>query len=217
MDSFEKRFFIPPWSGNKLVNLLLKLQNNPHPNIVQMKSLSVENEVVVQFEILTPLQTLFPLSEERKISIAYDIANAVLFLISKKMLDVNMHPRNILVSEDGTAKLGGLYYPISSMTRIDDQKTFKMIPPELLEKPCDWTEKSTVFMFGCFLAYLFTERSLFPDEGIMDVLSHVSHGLRPVLPHNLHEGIKDLIHMCWRHDPEERPTMTDVCDYLKEY
>ena len=91
--------------------------------------------------------------------------------------------------------------------------------PEILEqlqkKDCTsellLTEKADIYSFGMLCYEMITGRTPFEGHPGNDY-SIVLRGRRPELPHDLNEDLKQLVLDCWQHDPELRPTASQILD-----
>jgi serine/threonine protein kinase len=71
------------------------------------------------------------------------------------------------------------------------------------------TEKADIYSFGMLCYEVITGRTPFEEHPIYDY-SIVLGGGRPELPDDLNQELKELVLDCWQHDPELRPTASDV-------
>ncbi|KAG0565029.1 hypothetical protein KC19_8G157600 [Ceratodon purpureus] len=102
--------------------------------------------------------------------------------------------------------------------------TSRYIAPELMgvgmeqirERDKLHPRKSDVYSFGMLCFEIFTGEVPFKDISIPRyVKEKVKAGERPRLPPECPEELRSLIELCWHHEPNERPYMSEVCEQLR--
>lgn len=75
---------------------------------------------------------------------------------------------------------------------------------------------------GNVMWYLLTNRWMFEGEHVKRVRKRIKRGERPHFPVHINQSkdpaikaIKSAIISCWTHDPDERPTSTEIRDFLR--
>jgi len=156
-------------------------------------------------------------SADRVAILALQTANGMVYLHSNFILHRDLALRNLLVSfgSDGEwiVKVSdfGLsreseedYYKLS--TKAGKMFPLKWSPPEFLQFS-KFTSKSDVFSFGILLWELFSYGSS-PYVGISnaEAVDKVLEGYRMSPPPHCPAPIAKLMNICWKEDPESRPT-----------
>jgi serine/threonine protein kinase len=137
--------------------------------------------------------------------IALDIARALAYLHSKRLVHLDVKSSNVLLSRDGTAKLGDL-----GMARLlADQYVTGCVgtlawssPEMLLGQKC--SQKADVFSFGVCLWEIVTGE--LPVRGQMR---------DPQVPEECPQEVDDLINRCIQPNPAERPTARELVQLLE--
>lgn len=158
--------------------------------------------------------------------IAKDVASGLMHLHSNNVIHRDIAARNIFLDGEFRAKLGDM----GLARTLDDDRTYHSVnvqrprplrweaPETLVDNP-DYTKASDVYMFGIFLWELFSREVPYLGVSTKDMIQGVKAGdLRPsrLDAKKCPEAIFTLITDCWRHKPEERPTMAEVFIRLSE-
>lgn len=214
-----------------------------HPNIVLYLGVCRDidsNLPVLLMELLDESLTKLlkcsksPLLFHIQLDICYDVALALSYLHSNGLIHRDLSSNNVLVaghrakvSDFGMSKL-------MSNTHLDIQSTGTLCPgtevymsPEAMKEPPAYTEKLDCFSFGVLLIQVLT--GLFPNPAprfreITFPSSPTGTISMPVLEterRNNHIGLIDSANpmlfiaiRCLDYNPDERPTSTELCEFL---
>lgn len=120
------------------------------------------------------------------------------------LLDSELHP---ILTDFGVYQLQE--WEITSPTPY-------IMVPELLDDYIQYkrTKPIDVYSFSMILYEIWTET--FPHENLnlLDIVQKVLNNIRPHLPSYMN-NIKNLITRFWDQNPDERPTFTEICDFLE--
>ena len=205
------------------VQLLSNLPN--HPNVIELFGVTLSDDsintyIVMELAVGGSLHNYLhknknaPLFHQSE-SWALEVAHAMEHLHHHKVIHRDLKSPNVLLTAVNTAKVCdfGLARPLS------EAKTWTTVggtpcwaAPELLfheiEKisyPCD------VYSYGMLTYELFTHK--LPYDGRADKLYQ---GVKLKLPSSLPEYMQSLITNCWKRDPQERPTFTQIINAIKD-
>ncbi|KAI3430353.1 hypothetical protein D9Q98_004948 [Chlorella vulgaris] len=138
--------------------------------------------------------------------IAIDVARALVYLHSRRILHLDIKSANVLLTRDGhTAKLGdvGMAQIMAGDSVSGSVGTLGWSAPELLlGEPCD--TKADVYSFGVLLWEIVTGEV--PSRGQLR---------DPVVPDECPPEVAALIDRCLSHDPGDRPTSTNLVELLQ--
>lgn len=93
--------------------------------------------------------------------------------------------------------------------------TLQYMPPEAMSKS-QYSKSSDIYSFGIVAYEILFEKEAFGKlEGFALINSIVSERLTPKFPRGFdRDDIKDLLTECWRYNPENRLTSSDLCKRL---
>ncbi|GLT46749.1 hypothetical protein SLA2020_204790 [Shorea laevis] len=231
------------------INEVVILTQINHRNIVKLLGCCLEVEVPLLVYEFIPNGTLFqcihdenedfPLSWERRLTIASEVASALSYLHSAASIPIyhrDIKSSNILLDEKYQAKVSD--FGASRSIAIDQthlttnvQGTFGYVDPEYYQS-CQFTEKSDVYSFGVVLVELLTgEKPIFLEraDGGRSLTSHFilsmeKNGLFNILDARVkdssaHEEIKkvaELAYRCLSLNGKKRPRMIEIAMELEQ-
>ena len=150
-----------------------------------------------------------------RLKMATDLAKAMAFLHSQKILHRDLTSANVLVDSDCSVKLGNFGEAkviISGLGIIEDHGTLDWTAPELLTPGAKFTQKSDVFSFGVILWELGSERA--PARTMMDIKKGLLPGLQMDIK-SRYPAFVDLLAQCTHIDPEQRPSFDEIVETLE--
>ncbi|GKV42977.1 hypothetical protein SLEP1_g50326 [Rubroshorea leprosula] len=231
------------------INEMVILTQINHRNIVKLLGCCLEVEVPLLVYEFIPNGTLFqyihdenedfPLSWERRLTIASEVASALSYLHSAASIPIyhrDVKSSNILLDEKYKAKVSD--FGASRSIAIDQthlttnvQGTFGYLDPEYYQS-CQFTEKSDVYSFGVVLVELLTGEkpiSLDRAEGGRSLASHFILSMEQNSLFNIldaqvkdsfaHEEIKkvaELAYRCLSLSGKKRPRMIEIAMELEQ-
>ena len=118
-------------------------------------------DVFIKMELLTALPKALSktITDAQVIKVASDICNALAFCEKRNLVHRDIKPQNILVSSDGTCKLGdfGIAKTVERTTSGTKTGTYKYMAPEVYNnKP--YGEKADIYSLGLVLYWMLNER-----------------------------------------------------------
>lgn len=148
-----------------------------------------------------------------------DIAEAMAYLESKKFVHRDLATRNVLVSEDNSAKVSdfGLAKD-SAMGQLDAGKLpIKWTAPEALRQKVS-TSKSDVWSFGVVMWEIYSYgRSPYPRMSQKEVVDSIVKGYRMEIPDACPPEVYESTTLpCWDIDPVKRPTFAKLLQLLNQ-
>lgn len=182
----------------------------------------------------------FPNNGEINMKIAFDIANGMDLIHQKGIVHFDLKPANVLaelvrghwsyaICDFGFANLVSdvqdkIVKGVKRPTEIGI--TARYAAPELFAKvnmgslkgiaPLEIEKKIDVYAYAMTLFYVYVREA--PWEGILpfQVERAIGDGERPEIPSeiNMPKRMEDLIKACWRQDPSERPSFSEILSTL---
>ncbi|POG65700.1 kinase-like domain-containing protein, partial [Rhizophagus irregularis DAOM 181602=DAOM 197198] len=170
------------------------------------------------------------LTWDDKYLMAYQLASAVSCLHNKGIVHHNLHPGNILVHQN-TIKLAD--FGLSKRNGISSNfqsKLFEMIPyvePKGYSGRTNnnnqtriqsFNKKSNVYSIGVLFWEISSGQSPFNakvEQYDVGLILEISQGLRETVIPNTPEEYTKIYTKCWDGEPDDRPTIYQVVDWLK--
>ena len=214
----------------------IKLQAKmDHPNLVRAFDAGKDGKVHYLVTEYVPGRDLRRLiRSEGKLSTAdaagviMQVASALHYAHCEGLIHRDIKPGNILVTEDGTAKLSDLGLSGFADPEMDDPRAGKIVgtadylAPELIQVPRETTCVSDIYSLGCTLYYAVTGKVPFPGGSAKDKVRRHLHQnpLHPshIVEVDISEEFVELIADMMVKDPAKRiQTADDVVNRLEPW
>lgn len=201
-----------------------------HPNIVEIKGLVEEPEMMLVMEyvemgsLLTYLQTFkTKIVHAQLLKYSENIANGMQYLEEKHIVHRDLAARNILVASDDCVKISdfGLaqftidhYYYIKTQNRKLPMKWYA--PESILYGK--FSTKSDVWSYGVTLWEMFSygQDPTLPDVSQESLGECLLRGTRLACPADCPFAVYRLMLLCWASDAHQRPAFSDIRDFLAD-
>ncbi|MBT4694291.1 MAG: serine/threonine protein kinase [Planctomycetaceae bacterium] len=213
----------------------IKLQAKmDHPNLVRAFDAGKDGKVHFLVTEYVPGRDLRRLIRSQGALVTADAAGVIMQVASalhyahcEGLIHRDIKPGNILVTEDGTAKLSDLGLSGFADPEMDDPRAGKIVgtadylAPELIQVPRETTCVSDIYSLGCTLYYAVTGKVPFPGGSAKDkVRRHLQE--TPLHPRQFCEEISEefveLIADMMEKDPAKRIKKADeVVNRLKPW
>jgi len=210
----------------KEAQLLINLP--PHPNVVQVYGMSidgVEPVLVMEYCAGGSLENLLcssgqHLTEQEKLDLVKGIARGVLHLHNNNIVHRDLAARNILLSETRIPKISD--FGMSRILAREDEEghtntefgPIRWMAPESIANKV-YSQKSDVWSFGIVVWEIVAESLPYQDEDLVDVLVQIRDKARtPKIPEECPPLLRELMELCWKRQPEERPTLKEISQML---
>ncbi|MCJ8731780.1 hypothetical protein PDJAM_G00203420 [Pangasius djambal] len=156
------------------------------------------------------------------VDMAAQIADGMAFIERMNYIHRDLRAANILVGENLVCKIADF-----GLARLieDNEYTAR----QGAKFPIKWTApeaalygrftiKSDVWSFGILLTELVTKgRVPYPGMVNREVLEQVERGYRMPCPQGCPESLHEMMRLCWKKDPDERPTFEYIQSFLEDY
>jgi len=200
-----------------------------HPNVVLfMGAVTVPPKLSIVTEFC-PRGSLYrllhrpnrELDERRRIRMALDVVKGMNYLhrSSPPIVHRDLKSPNLLVDKNWTVKvcdfgLSRLKHN-TFLTSKSSAGTPEWMAPEVLRNELS-DEKSDVYSFGVILWELATLQQPWAGMNPIQVVGAVGFQHRRLpIPENIDPAVANIIQACWRMDPRQRPTFSDIMQELK--
>lgn len=155
-----------------------------------------------------------PLSEERSLAFAYDIASGMHYIHGLGLIHRDLKPLNLLITSEDRIKI--IDFGTSRVAQSDmtsNLGTAQWMPPELFTGT-KYTQKADVYAFGIILWQLQTRKVPYEDMANWQIPVHVSSGGRPDISAVGNGEWEKLIKRCWNQKATARPSFSEVLPQL---
>ncbi|XP_030641058.1 protein-tyrosine kinase 6 [Chanos chanos] len=151
---------------------------------------------------------------------ASQVADGMAYLESQNSIHRDLAARNVLVGGDCICKVAdfGLARVIKEPFYESEDKTipYKWSAPEAISHG-RFSNKSDVWSFGVLLYEIFSYGGApYPTYSNHEVFRLISSGYRMPSPLNCPDHIYDIMHLCWKGPPNERPDFRELKPLLEE-
>jgi predicted Ser/Thr protein kinase len=206
----------------------LTLAMQPHPNVVYTYGLSVEEEkpyIVLEYCEGGSLDKLLAntlLNQNEQRALVLGIAMGLVHLHENKIIHRDLASRNVLLKE-GKPKISdfGMSRVLKGEAAQGQTNTtlgpIRWMAPESIRSGT-YSPKSDVWSFAIVVSEIVTGKDPHLEEDQIDVAVRIrDEGYTPQIPSGVDSVLLDLMKMCWKFDPEARPTMQQVTEFLIEH
>eukprot|EP00052_Salpingoeca_macrocollata_P001091 m.23829 g.23829 ORF g.23829 m.23829 type:complete len:677 (-) comp11095_c0_seq1:50-2080(-) len=206
------------------------MKNLSHPNLVQLYGVCTRTRpIYIVTELMTQGCLLDYLRNNSWLNAKPEIIHYMCIQVSKAMVFLEQHgfihrdlaARNCLISDNNVVKVAD--FGLARFV-LDDEYTasqgtkfpIKWAAPEVIQY-ARFSTKSDVWSYGILMWELWTLGHVpYPTLSNLEVIDKVVEGHRlarpPAASHQVHQLMLD----CWHHDPDYRPTFTEVARRLEE-
>jgi len=211
-------------------NLMVSLP--PHPNVVRLYGVSIDGpQPIIVMEYCAGgsldkllFDTKLQISNEQKIRWVNEIAQGMSHLHKFNIVHRDLAARNVLLSHSD---------PYSAQLKISDFGMSRVLEQDIEGKtqnkmgPIRWmspesigqqvySKKSDVWMFGILVYEIVAQCEPHTDVDHNEVAILIrDQGLTPTIPSNCPEKLRQLMEMCWKKQPEQRPNFETICQILE--
>ncbi|XP_068732282.1 uncharacterized protein [Montipora capricornis] len=236
----------PPSDRKDLLSELeLMKKMKPHPHVIKLIGCVTESEPLMVLIEYVPFGDLLGylrksrglndtyykdpdvqpetnLTSEQLIKFAWQIADGMCYLCSKKIVHRDLAARNVLVGEGERCKVTD--FGMARNVGQDDIYTKKSrgrLPVKWTA--CEallygvYTTQSDVWSYGILLYEILTiGGSPYPDTNARLIANKLQQGYRMPKPRHVDSKLYEIMMKCWEEDPSDRPTFEKLRRTMKD-
>lgn len=199
----------------------------PHPNIVQLLGISVDGPqplVVLEYCNEGSLDKLLFETAQLKtpaeqIALAEAIARGLDHLHQNNIVHRDLAVRNVLLHH-GEPKISdfGMSRKLKEVSQVGKTATnigpIRWMAPESLGKQL-YSTKSDVWTFGLVLWEIVARQEPHANDDLFTVGVQIrDEGYTPAVPESCPPVLQQIMQMCWKKEPDQRPEMSTICELL---
>ncbi|KAI1900168.1 hypothetical protein AGOR_G00047230 [Albula goreensis] len=191
--------------------LYLAIEYAPHGNLLDFLRKSRVLETDPAFAIAN--STASTLSSQQLLHFAADVARGMAYLSQKQFIHRDLAARNILVGENYVAKIAD--FGLSRGQEVYVKKTMGRLPVRWMAieslNYSVYTTNSDVWSYGVLLWEVVSLGGT-PYCGMTcaELYEKLPQGYRLEKPLNCDDEVYDLMRVCWREKPYERPSFAQI-------
>lgn len=189
----------------------------PHPNIVQLLGVSIDGPqplVVLEYCNEGSLDRLFDSDEQVSRSLQFKLAAAIArglhHLHENNIVHRDLAARNVLI-HNAEPKISdfGMSRKLKEASQVGKTASnigpIRWMAPESLSDQ-SYSTKSDVWTFGIVLYEITARQEPHITESLLTVGTKIrDEGFTPLVPEDCPTLLQEIMQMCWRKNPTERP------------
>ncbi|XP_008809079.1 serine/threonine-protein kinase STY13 [Phoenix dactylifera] len=149
---------------------------------------------------------------------ALDVARGMAYVHGFGLIHRDLKSDNLLIFADKSIKIadfGVARIEVQTEGMTPETGTYRWMAPEMIQhRP--YNQKVDVYSFGIVLWELITGMLPFPNmTAVQAAFAVVNRGVRPIIPHDCHPALSEIMTRCWDADPDERPPFAEVVRMLE--
>ncbi|ORX81854.1 Pkinase-domain-containing protein [Anaeromyces robustus] len=199
------------------------LQSLSHPCIVSYYGFILNEEylnIILEFvengSLLNTLKSFGNFPEKLIANYTVKILEGLEYLHAKGVVHCDLKAANVLTTKSGDVKLTD--FGVSRRLNVMDEKTSAVVgtpnwmAPEIITMS-GIVPQSDLWSLGCTIIELYTGKPPYYDLLPMAALFHIVEDNSPPLPDNISEEMADFLHICFKKEPAERTTATELLEH----
>ncbi|KAM0063009.1 putative mitogen-activated protein kinase kinase kinase STE-STE11 family [Helianthus debilis subsp. tardiflorus] len=209
-------------SVSQLEQEIALLSQFEHDNIVRYYGTDKdESKLYIFLELVTKgsllsLYQRYHLQDCQVSSYTRQILHGLKYLHDRRVVHRDVKCANILVDANGSVKLAD--FGLAKATTFNDVKSCKgtafwMAPEVVNNKSKGYGLAADIWSLGCTVLEMLTHRIPYSPMECMAALFRIGNGIPPPIPDNLSKEARDFISQCFRVNPADRPTASQLLDH----
>ncbi|XP_057557889.1 aurora kinase A isoform X1 [Hippopotamus amphibius kiboko] len=191
-----------------------------HPNILRLYGYfhdATRVYLILEYAplgaVYRELQKLSKFDEQRTATYITELANALSYCHSKRVIHRDIKPENLLLGSSGELKIAdfgwSVHAPSSRRTTLCG--TLDYLPPEMIEGRMH-DEKVDLWSLGVLCYEFLVGKPPFEASTYQETYKRISR-VEFTFPDFVPEGARDLISRLLKHNPSQRPTLREVLEH----
>lgn len=195
-------------------------ESKKHPNILRLYGYfhdATRVYLILEYAplgaVYRELQKLSKFDEQRTATYITELANALSYCHSKRVIHRDIKPENLLLGSAGELKIAdfgwSVHAPSSRRTTLCG--TLDYLPPEMIEGRMH-DEKVDLWSLGVLCYEFLVGKPPFEANTYQETYKRISR-VEFTFPDFVPEGARDLISRLLKHNPSHRPTLKEVLEH----
>ncbi|XP_003463696.2 aurora kinase A [Cavia porcellus] len=191
-----------------------------HPNILRLYGYfhdATRVYLILEYAplgtVYRELQKLSKFDEQRTATYITELANALSYCHSKRVIHRDIKPENLLLGSAGELKIAdfgwSVHAPSSRRTTLCG--TLDYLPPEMIEGRMH-DEKVDLWSLGVLCYEFLVGKPPFEAHTHQETYKRISR-VEFTFPDFVTEGARDFISRLLKHNPSQRPTLSEVLEH----
>ncbi|XP_047536620.1 putative inactive tyrosine-protein kinase Wsck [Vanessa atalanta] len=156
------------------------------------------------------------ISENKALQVCLEVACGMEYLQSKKIGHKKLSCRNIVIGDNGVAKVAG--FGLSHICPLHETPNYTRWTSHEMLRQTRFNPKADIWSFGILVWEVFTIGATpYAHTGNKDVVARVLRGMRPSQPSYVGDELFQLCLQCWQIDPDERPSFSSLLNELTPF
>jgi len=202
----------------------------PHINVVQIQGVCTQKSMIIvtEFVALGSLYDFIRTESGKKqiktceIDIIKGIAAGMYHLVTEKVIHRDLAARNVLLTKDLIPKISDFGYSRNVQRSDSGSITLSttgplkwMAPESILGR--FYNEKTDVWSFGVTMWEILTATDPYPElDPIQAGIKVARDNLTLQIPKECPILVKNIMNLCFKYKPDERPTFKEIFSKLSE-
>lgn len=202
----------------KLLNEYEIITSLHHPNIIETYGFCFGDSInppsiLLQFCPHNLQEAISNMTEIEKVCSIYEISLGMAAVHEAGLIHRDLKPASILIDRHKHVRVSDFGISCIENKNVSMSTVFgafNFMAPELTNRSRHYSNKVDVYSFGVIVFFILTGGEM-PQISLPEQLS----GKKAPIPKKINKVSRDLITRCWSTVPEQRPSFSEICEFIK--